>query len=63
MPIINNRIVGDAGLADRRALAAGAFAAASRETLDRAAHDVEVDFIGGFSAQVEKGMTRDRRQR
>ena len=26
-------------------------------TLDRAAHEVDVDFIGGFSALVEKGMT------
>jgi uncharacterized protein (UPF0210 family) len=27
------------------------------ETLDRAAHHVNVDFIGGFSAHVEKAMT------
>ena len=27
------------------------------ETLDRAANELEVDFIGGFSAHVEKGMT------
>ena len=27
------------------------------DTLDRAAHAVNVDFIGGFSAHVEKGMT------
>jgi hypothetical protein len=26
-------------------------------TLDRAAHDVGIDFIGGFSALVQKGMT------
>ena len=26
-------------------------------TLDRAAHELDVDFIGGFSALVEKGMT------
>ena len=28
------------------------------ETLDRVAKDVDVDFIGGFSALVHKGMTR-----
>ena len=27
------------------------------ETLDRAAHDAGIDFIGGFSALVQKGMT------
>jgi uncharacterized protein len=27
------------------------------ETLDRAAHDTGIDFIGGFSALVQKGMT------
>ncbi len=27
------------------------------ETLDRAAHEVDVDFVGGFSAHVEKGMS------
>ncbi|NVN92741.1 MAG: PFL family protein [Desulfuromonadales bacterium] len=27
------------------------------ETLDRAAHDIGIDFIGGFSALVQKGMT------
>lgn len=27
------------------------------ETLDRAAHELGIDFIGGFSAHVEKGMT------
>ena len=27
------------------------------ETLDRAAHTLGIDFIGGFSAHVEKGMT------
>lgn len=26
--------------------------------LDRAAHEIEVDYIGGFTALVEKGMTR-----
>lgn len=28
------------------------------ETLDRVAEEIGVDFIGGFSAQVQKGMTR-----
>src|SRR3990172_12241445 len=27
------------------------------ETLDRAAHEAGIDFIGGFSALVQKGMT------
>jgi len=30
-------------------------------TLDKAAHDVGVDFIGGFGAMVQKGMTRSDR--
>ncbi|HPE94697.1 MAG TPA: PFL family protein [Bacillota bacterium] len=31
------------------------------ETLDRAAHSVGINFIGGFSALVQKGMTRTER--
>ena len=57
LPIINNRvavtpvslIAGRSGEQELLRLA---------ETLDRAAHAVNVDFIGGFSAQVEKGMTQ-----
>jgi uncharacterized protein (UPF0210 family) len=56
LPIINNRIAvtpvsliaGRCGPEDLLRLA---------QTLDRAAHTVDVDFIGGFSAHVEKGMT------
>jgi uncharacterized protein len=56
LPIINNRIAvtpvsliaGRCGPDDLLRLA---------QTLDRAAHAVDVDFIGGFSAHVEKGMT------
>ncbi len=56
LPIINNRIAVTpisliAGRSDRQDLLRIA------ATLDRAAHAVNVDFIGGFSAQVEKGMT------
>ena len=57
LPIINNRIAvtpvsliaGRCGPLELQRVA---------ETLDRAAHDVNVDFIGGFSAHVEKGMTQ-----
>ena len=57
LPIINNRIAVTpvsliAGRSGRQELLRIA------ETLDRAAHAVNVDFIGGFSAQVEKGMTQ-----
>lgn len=56
LPIVNNRIAvtpislvaGTCGEADLRRVA---------ETLDRAAAAVNVDFIGGFSAHVEKGAT------
>jgi len=57
LPIINNRIavspialIGGASSADDFVRIAG--------TLDRAAEAVSVDFIGGFSANVEKGMSR-----
>jgi uncharacterized protein len=57
LPIINNRIAvtpvsliaGRAGPQELLRIA---------ETLDRAAHAVDVDFIGGFSAHVEKGATQ-----
>jgi uncharacterized protein (UPF0210 family) len=56
IPIVNNRIAVTpisliAGKADQDGLLKIA------ETLDRAAHQLEVDFIGGFSAHVEKGMS------
>lgn len=57
IPIVNNRIAVTpvsliAGRSDPADLTRVA------ETLDRAAHELGVDFIGGFSAHVEKGMTR-----
>ncbi len=56
LPIINNRIAvtpvsliaGRSGPREFLQIA---------DTLDRVAHAVNVDFIGGFSAHVEKGMT------
>lgn len=56
IPIVNNRIAVTpiaqvAGRCGEDALVAVA------RTLDRAAEELKVDFIGGFSAQVEKGMT------
>jgi uncharacterized protein len=56
IPIVNNRIAVTpisliAGKADEDGLLMLA------RTLDRAAHELEIDFIGGFSAHVEKGMS------
>jgi uncharacterized protein len=56
VPIVNNRIAVTpialvAGRSDPDALIRVA------ETLDRAAHEVDIDFVGGFSAHVEKGMS------
>jgi uncharacterized protein len=56
LPIINNRIAVSpvsliAGRSDRYEMVRIA------ETLDRAAKAVNVDFIGGFSTHVEKGMS------
>ncbi|MGA9322014.1 MAG: DUF711 family protein, partial [Xanthobacteraceae bacterium] len=56
LPIINNRIaVTPVSLIAGRSGPEELLRVA--QTLDRAAHDVDVDFIGGFSAHVEKGMT------
>lgn len=56
IPIVNNRIsVTPISLVAGRA-GPDEFVAIAR-TLDRAADELGVDFIGGFSAQVEKGMT------
>src|SRR5262249_35902597 len=56
LPIINNRIAVTpislvAGSCDSNEIIEVA------RTLDRAAHNVNVDFIGGFSAHVEKGTS------
>lgn len=57
IPIINKRIS-----VTPIALVAGASAdkdyVAFAKTLDKAAHDLGIDFIGGFSALVEKGYTK-----
>jgi uncharacterized protein (UPF0210 family) len=56
LPIINNRIA-----VTPVSLIAGKCSGAEfvriAETLDQAARDLKVDFIGGFSASVEKGMS------
>ena len=57
LPIINNRIaVTPIALIAGRSTPDELLRIA--ETLDRAAHAVDVDFIGGFSTNVEKGMTQ-----
>ncbi len=56
LPIINNRIaVTPVSLIAGKCN--GAELVRIAETLDRAARDLKVDFIGGFSASVEKGMS------
>ena len=55
--------LGDADRAGRRSLATPTTTSPFAETLDRAAHEVGVDFIGGFSALVHKGMTPRRPRR
>ncbi len=56
LPIVNNRIaVTPISLVAGRCSEGDLLRVA--ETLDRAAHEVKVDFIGGFSAHVEKGMS------
>ncbi len=57
IPIVNNRVaVSPVSLVAGRIDADGLIKVA--ETLDRAADTLGVDFIGGFSANVEKGMSR-----
>jgi uncharacterized protein len=57
LPIINNRIaVTPVALIAGRSTPDELLRIAA--TLDRAAHAVNVDFIGGFSTNVEKGMTQ-----
>jgi len=57
LPIINNRIaVTPVSLIAGRSTGNDLLQLA--QTLDRAAQAVNVDFIGGFSAHVEKGMTK-----
>src|ERR1043165_4899398 len=56
IPIVNNRIaVTPISLIAGRTGPDGLFKLA--QTLDRAARELKVDFIGGFSAHVEKGMS------
>jgi len=56
LPIVNNRIA-----VTPISLVAGASTQINfvriAQTLDRAARELDVDFIGGFSASVEKGIT------
>ena len=57
IPIINNRVsVTPISLVAGRADADGLVKVA--HALDRAAHELGIDFIGGFSANVEKGTSR-----
>jgi uncharacterized protein (UPF0210 family) len=57
IPVVNKRIA-----VSPMAVAGGSFSASqmvrAARTLDEAAEEVRVDFIGGFSALVEKGFTR-----
>jgi uncharacterized protein (UPF0210 family) len=56
MPIVNNRVaVTPISLIAGRSDVEGFVRIA--ETLDRAADELQIDFLGGFSASVEKGMT------
>jgi len=56
IPIINRRISVTPVAIVAESCRAGDLVAVA-ETLDRAAHEAGIDFIGGFSALVQKGMT------
>ena len=56
IPIVNKRIFRHPHLPGGAASATGDFAPFAR-AMDRAAREVGVNFIGGFSALVQKGMT------
>ena len=59
IPIVNKRIsVTPAALVGGAACRTPEDFVTVAETLDRAAHEVGVNFIGGYSALVSKGMTR-----
>ena len=59
IPIVNKRIsVTPIALVGGAACRTPEDFASIAETLDRAAHEVGVNFIGGYSALVSKGMTR-----
>ena len=59
IPIVNKRIsVTPIALVGGAACRTAEDFASIAETLDRAAHEVGVNFIGGYSALVSKGMTR-----
>ncbi len=57
IPIINKRI-SVTPIAQVGGACKGATLVPLAEALDRAAHELGVDFIGGFTAQVQKGFTR-----
>ena len=58
IPVVNKRIsVTPIGLVGAAALRTPAEFAEAARTMDRAAREVGVNFIGGFSALVSKGMT------
>ena len=62
IPIINKRDLGDPGRARRGSLRERRITSRSRARSTRAAAEVGVNFVGGFSALVHKGATRgDRR--
>lgn len=59
IPIVNKRIsVTPVALIGGAACKSEKDFASLAKTLDRAAHEVGVNFIGGYSAMVSKGMTR-----
>ena len=60
IPIVNKRIVRHAHLPRRGGHGRAVLCAVSPKRSTRAAHEIGVNFLGGFSALVHKGMTRGR---